>query len=122
MFVGTAAFEVIVKQQIKRLQEPSVKCCQLVYDELIRILGQLLAKIVSRLGLFDGQHLFIGYYPGCLPAISCSQGAFQLSRHQLPKKCNDANEQARYGPCLVRFSGPSRSTLVHVLPVCRPVM
>ncbi|KAF8267575.1 Dynamin central region-domain-containing protein [Lactarius quietus] len=45
LFVGTAAFEVIVKQQIKRLEEPSLKCCQLVYDELIRILGQLLSKI-----------------------------------------------------------------------------
>jgi len=45
LFVGTTAFEVIVKQQINRLEEPSLKCCQLVYDELIRILGQLLAKI-----------------------------------------------------------------------------
>ncbi|EMD34409.1 hypothetical protein CERSUDRAFT_117286 [Gelatoporia subvermispora B] len=45
LFVGTQAFEVIVKQQIKRLEEPGLKCAQLVYDELIRILGQLLAKI-----------------------------------------------------------------------------
>ncbi|KAF7294691.1 hypothetical protein MIND_01006200 [Mycena indigotica] len=45
LFVGTAAFEAVVKQQILRLEEPSLKCCQLVYDELIRILGQLLAKI-----------------------------------------------------------------------------
>ncbi|KAH9915803.1 Dynamin central region-domain-containing protein [Epithele typhae] len=45
LFVGTQAFEQIVKQQIRRLEEPSLKCCQLVYDELIRILGQLLAKI-----------------------------------------------------------------------------
>ncbi|PPQ67650.1 hypothetical protein CVT25_012678 [Psilocybe cyanescens] len=45
LFVGTAAFEVIVKKQIKRLEDPSLKCCQLVYDELIRILGQLLGKI-----------------------------------------------------------------------------
>lgn len=44
--MGTQAFEVIVKQQIKRLEEPGLKCCQLVYDELIRILGQLLQKIV----------------------------------------------------------------------------
>lgn len=35
----------IVKQQIKRLEDPGLKCCQLVYDELIRILGQLLGKI-----------------------------------------------------------------------------
>ena len=47
LFVGTQAFEIIVKQQIRRLEEPSMKCCQLVYDELIRILGQLLNKIVS---------------------------------------------------------------------------
>jgi replication fork clamp-binding protein CrfC len=45
LFVGTNAFEVIVKQQIKRLEDPSLKCCQLVYEELIRILGQLLAKM-----------------------------------------------------------------------------
>ncbi|KII89271.1 hypothetical protein PLICRDRAFT_602302 [Plicaturopsis crispa FD-325 SS-3] len=45
LFVGTTAFEVIVKQQIKRLEDPSLKCCQLVYDELIRILGQLLGKV-----------------------------------------------------------------------------
>ncbi|KAJ3500761.1 hypothetical protein NLJ89_g9647 [Agrocybe chaxingu] len=45
LFVGTAAFEVIVKQQIKRLEDPSVKCCQLVYEELVRILSQLLLKV-----------------------------------------------------------------------------
>ena len=36
-----------MKQQIKRLEDPSLKCCQLVYDELIRILSQLLGKVVS---------------------------------------------------------------------------
>jgi dynamin 1-like protein len=52
LFVGTAAFEVIVKQQIKRLEDPALKCCHLVYDELIRILGQLLQKIVRSLIIF----------------------------------------------------------------------
>ena len=47
LFVGTTAFEVIVKQQIRRLEEPALRCCTLVYDELIRILGQLLAKTAS---------------------------------------------------------------------------
>ena len=45
--MDTGAFETIVKQQIKRLEEPSLKCCQLVYDELIKILGQILPKIVG---------------------------------------------------------------------------
>ncbi|TKA83600.1 hypothetical protein B0A55_00404 [Friedmanniomyces simplex] len=48
LFVGTTAFEVIVKQQIKRLEEPSIKCVSLVYDELVRILGQLLNKPLFR--------------------------------------------------------------------------
>ncbi|EMD67200.1 hypothetical protein GGP41_007120 [Bipolaris sorokiniana] len=48
LFVGTTAFELIVKQQIKRLEDPSLKCVSLVYDELIRILGQLLNKNTFR--------------------------------------------------------------------------
>ncbi|KAK2814007.1 vacuolar protein sorting-associated protein 1 [Emmonsiellopsis sp. PD_5] len=44
LFVGTTAFELIVKQQIKRMEDPSLKCVSLVYDELVRILGQLLNK------------------------------------------------------------------------------
>ena len=48
LFVGTTAFENIVKQQIKRLEEPSLKCVSLVYDELVRILGQLLNKPLFR--------------------------------------------------------------------------
>lgn len=47
LFVGTTAFEVIIKQQIKRLEDPSLKCVNLVYDELVRILAQLLQKPVS---------------------------------------------------------------------------
>ncbi|KAK1927416.1 Dynamin central region-domain-containing protein [Papiliotrema laurentii] len=47
LFVGTTAFEVIVKQQIRRLEDPALRCCTLVYDELIRILGQLLTKTSS---------------------------------------------------------------------------
>lgn len=48
LFVGTTAFELIVKQQIRRLEDPSVKCINLVYDELIRILNQLLQKPLFR--------------------------------------------------------------------------
>jgi dynamin 1-like protein len=48
LFVGTAAFELIVKQQIKRVEDPSLKCVSLVYDELVRILSTLLAKPLYR--------------------------------------------------------------------------
>eukprot|EP00835_Amoeboradix_gromovi_P000401 NODE_14_length_42432_cov_0.433799.p6 type:complete len:591 gc:universal NODE_14_length_42432_cov_0.433799:7469-5697(-) len=42
LFVGTQAFEVLVKQQIERLRSPSLKCVGLVYDEILRILTHLL--------------------------------------------------------------------------------
>ncbi|KAL8793767.1 MAG: hypothetical protein Q9182_007648 [Xanthomendoza sp. 2 TL-2023] len=48
LFVGTTAFENIVKKEIKRLEEPSLKCVSLVYDELVRILAQLLNKPLFR--------------------------------------------------------------------------
>ncbi|CAN6612046.1 vacuolar protein sorting-associated protein 1 [Trichomonascus vanleenenianus] len=48
LFVGTQAFEVIVKQQIQRFEEPSLKCVQLVYDELVRVLNQILQKPIFR--------------------------------------------------------------------------
>ncbi|ORY03883.1 vacuolar sorting protein 1 [Basidiobolus meristosporus CBS 931.73] len=44
LFVGTTAFEVIVKQQIKRLEDPSLRCVALANDELVRILTTLLQK------------------------------------------------------------------------------
>lgn len=44
LFVGTAPFEFLVKKQIRRFEEPSLKCVTLVFDELVRILNQILAK------------------------------------------------------------------------------
>ncbi|KAJ3259251.1 vacuolar protein sorting-associated protein 1 [Chytriomyces hyalinus] len=48
LFVGTAAFEVLVKQQIKRLEDPGLKCVAMVYDELVRILNRLLQKPIFK--------------------------------------------------------------------------
>lgn len=48
LFVATTAFEVLIKQQIKRLEEPSIKCVQMTFDELTRILTQLLQKPVFK--------------------------------------------------------------------------
>ncbi|CAM9020570.1 unnamed protein product [Wickerhamomyces anomalus] len=42
LFVGTQAFEVLVKQQIHRFEDPSVRCINLIFDELVRILTQIL--------------------------------------------------------------------------------
>ncbi|KAJ7095543.1 Dynamin central region-domain-containing protein [Mycena epipterygia] len=44
-FVGTKAFEVIVKHQITRLREPSLQYCQLVHEELLGVVSRILGKI-----------------------------------------------------------------------------
>ncbi|KAJ3240236.1 vacuolar protein sorting-associated protein 1 [Chytriomyces hyalinus] len=48
LFVNTQAFEILVKQQIKRLEDPSLKCVTLVYDELVRILNKILQRPVFK--------------------------------------------------------------------------
>lgn len=44
LFVGTEAFEVLVKQQIKRFEEPSLRLVSLIFDELVRMLKQIISQ------------------------------------------------------------------------------
>jgi replication fork clamp-binding protein CrfC len=44
LFVGTAPFEFLVKKQIHRFEDPCLRCVTLAYDELVRILNQILSK------------------------------------------------------------------------------
>lgn len=44
LFVGTEAFEVLVKQQIKRFEEPSIRLVSLIFDELVRMLKQIISQ------------------------------------------------------------------------------
>lgn len=60
LFVGTQAFEVLVKQQIQRFEEPGLRLVSLVFDELVRILRQIISQTkYSR-------------YPGLREALSSS--------------------------------------------------
>ncbi|KAK9470434.1 Dynamin central region-domain-containing protein [Dipodascopsis tothii] len=69
LFVGTTAFEVIVKQQIRRFEDPSLKCVTLVYDELVRILSQILQKpVFKRYPVLKDKllHVVIGFFKQAL--------------------------------------------------------
>jgi len=48
LFVPEVSFELLVKTQISRLEEPSIQCVELVYDELQRIVSQLESKELLR--------------------------------------------------------------------------
>lgn len=44
LFVGTEAFEVLVKQQIRRFEDPAIRLINLVFDELVRMLKQIVSQ------------------------------------------------------------------------------
>ncbi|AET38177.1 dynamin-like GTPase VPS1 Ecym_2448 [Eremothecium cymbalariae DBVPG len=44
LFVGTEAFEVLVKQQIQRFEDPSLRLVGLIFDELVRILREIISQ------------------------------------------------------------------------------
>ena len=48
LFIAPVAFEILSKQQIKRLEDPSLKCVSAVHDELVRILNQILQKPIFK--------------------------------------------------------------------------
>jgi dynamin 1-like protein len=50
LFVPESSFELLVKRQIARLQDPSLACVDLVYDELQRIVAQVETKELARFG------------------------------------------------------------------------
>jgi replication fork clamp-binding protein CrfC len=101
LFVGTTAFEVIIKQQIKRLEDPSLKCANLVYDELVRILTQLLNKHV-RSGSIPVCPSLIWHCTAIVQEVSGPQGALLLSRHCPLQAGHEPDQQACHGPRQVR--------------------
>lgn len=44
LFVGSAPFEFLVKKQITRFNDPAHKCVTIIFDELVRIVSQILNK------------------------------------------------------------------------------
>lgn len=46
LFINESGLRSLIKSQVKRLEEPSVKCISLIFDELVRILIQVLQKPV----------------------------------------------------------------------------
>jgi dynamin 1-like protein len=47
LFVPEVAFELLVKPQIKLLEKPSLRCVELVYEELVKIVHNCAAPVTS---------------------------------------------------------------------------
>lgn len=48
LFVPEISFELLVKRQIRRLEEPALRCVELVFDELLRIIQQCETQELAR--------------------------------------------------------------------------
>ena len=47
LFVPEVSFELLVKRQIRRLEEPGMRCVELVHEELQRIIQHCGTQVVS---------------------------------------------------------------------------
>lgn len=108
LFVGTTAFEVIVKQQIRRLEDPALRCCALVYDELIRILGSLLSKTVRH-----NRPLLIAHpSPPSSDTLSSRRGSISpSSTFSNPPWPQPTSSSRTWSPCRRVMSTPPTQTL-----------
>lgn len=64
LFVSSRPFVFLMKHQARRFEEPSMKCIQLIYDELVRILNTIMAKAeFQRYPALRSQinHVFVQY-------------------------------------------------------------
>jgi dynamin 1-like protein len=50
LFVPEVAFDLLVKPQIKLLEAPSLRCVELVYEELVKICHNCTSSVLSSLG------------------------------------------------------------------------
>ena len=50
LFVPEVAFDLLVKPQIKLLEAPSMRCVELVYEELVKICHNCTSSVLSSLG------------------------------------------------------------------------
>ena len=55
LFVPEAAFEVLIRQQIQRLQEPGLLCVKKVYDELLNTIDLINVNDISRYKLLEAK-------------------------------------------------------------------
>jgi dynamin 1-like protein len=47
LFVPEVSFELLVKRQIRRLEEPSLRCVELIHEEMQRIIQVLVWRVFS---------------------------------------------------------------------------
>jgi len=55
LFIPEMAFEILIKQQISRLQEPALECSHLVYEELRKILFHINIPDISRFEVLNSK-------------------------------------------------------------------
>ena len=72
LFVPEVAFEILVKQQIKKLEEPGLLCIKKVYDELINTINSISLPEIIRFKKLDNKikELLIGIIDKCIPEVN----------------------------------------------------
>ena len=79
LFVPEVAFDLLIKPQIKLLEAPSMRCVELVYEELVKICHNCTSSVLSSFGYIPQNgsarltctpHSFLG--TATFPTVTCS--------------------------------------------------
>lgn len=104
------AFEAIVKKQIVKLKEPSLKCVDLVVSELATVIKKCAEKVTG----FVLTSAFIPFLPLHVLASTRASGKFSLGRNPLPPTSCHFEMSPR---CIGRWNGGSGIAHALWLPV-----
>ena len=95
LFVPESSFELLVKNQIKRLKEPALRCVELVNLELQRVINTCIQTELSR---FKGTATFPSFFTISRAFLSC------ITLH---------------APCAMLYVGPVASRVL--IGPCNPI-
>uniref|UniRef100_A0A8C4S6Y6 Dynamin-1-like protein n=1 Tax=Erpetoichthys calabaricus TaxID=27687 RepID=A0A8C4S6Y6_ERPCA len=130
LFVPEVSFELLVKRQIKRLEEPSLRCVELVHEELQRIIQHCTTYNTQELLRFPKLHdsiveVVTGLLRKRLPITNDMTETVQDSgrrwKSEKPADERISEEKTKGTPQNSAFNSPSRGHAVNLLDAPVPV-
>lgn len=62
LFVPEVSFELLVKRQIRRLEEPSLRCVELIHEEMQRIIQHCGTEVQQEMLRYHSRHFLWNHF------------------------------------------------------------
>ncbi|XP_072345069.1 LOW QUALITY PROTEIN: dynamin-1-like protein [Scyliorhinus torazame] len=131
LFVPEVSFELLVKRQIKRLEEPGLRCVELVHEELQRIIQhcstyntQVHNLVAIELAYINTKHPDFSDAAMVSASVNSSQAEVHpdgARKWKTEKADEKSSEEKSINPSGSMFSSPSKGHVVNLLDAPVPV-